>query len=247
MSRRKRNPKLVHFTHHSCLANGIGIEGLHERLYEPDGQYPRSKHETTYGSHARHLAAFGHLHCRYGSRSSLLTTDLDAVTCTTCLAGVAGESRERLFEKASRRGIGDVDRRFYEKCAEAWCDDDELRMRAWLICCRHVGAPCPVSRRQAIRRLRAERARLAYRDVRSAVVGHTFYAALKSTKGLAKVLEKMDPSDRKLMRDALSRAKRADALLDKVVEINKSIESIAKHAAKHIASHAVIELPASAS
>lgn len=239
----KRKPKLVHLTNHSCLANGLKP---HETSYLSPSGYRKDKFEDAYGHYARHPASFGR-HCRYGSWTSLLTMDLDAVTCTDCRESVVADSRDRLFENASRRGTLESDKRYYEQRAEAWCDEDELKVRAWLVCCRHVGAPCPVSRREAIKRLRAERAREVYQSVRSAVVSGSFLtAAMMTTNSLTKALEKMPPDDRKLLRGVLGHAKKADTLIAKAAKINDSIEALAVEAAKRIRSHAVIELPTEA-
>jgi len=238
-----RKPKLIHLTHHTCLAMGLEVDSVVGRLYEPQQEYRRSRYDQAYGDHARDPALFGHLHCHHGSRTSLLTTDLDAVTCQRCLEGVANDSRERLFEKASSREIFDHDRRYYEKRAEAWCDDNELKMRAWLSCCRHVGAPCPRSKREAIRRLRAARADYVLASVKLATF--TFLEP-RHVERLTKAIEKMEPADRKLMRGAMERAKEADALIAKATRITDSIEQLAKQAAKRVKSHAVVELPAGA-
>ncbi len=238
----KRKPKLVHLTHHACLANGLGLDTLYDRLYDESAErYHKDRYEAAYGTYARRPASTGHLHCRYSGKTSLLTTELAEVTCSTCLHGVERESREYLFEKASSRGILDSDRRWYEKCAEAWCDDKELKFRAWLVCCRHVGAPCPMSRSEAITRMRQARSDVLFHGVRSATLFWTLNPNV--TKSLTDALAKVDPEDRKLMQATIAQAKQIDSLLSKVRKLSTSIEHAAAKAAKRIAKHASVGLP----
>lgn len=239
----KRQPKLVHLTHHSCLANELGVDGVYERMYdESNERYRKDRYQQAYGDYARHLASWGHLHCRYASKTSLLTTELADVTCTTCLRAVENESRESLFDCASRPGIVDSDKRWYEKRAEAWCPDEELRIRAWIICCRHVGAPCPVSRQQAVKHIREARAKAAEWNVKLAVLS-TFSWMGESAERLEKALAKVHPADRKLLHGVIEQARRADALAKKSAAIHKSIEQLAERAAKRIRRSAVVEFP----
>jgi hypothetical protein len=233
----KRKPKLVHLTHHSCIANGLKPIDMSTKT----SGYSSDLNRDTYGHYAPHLAGYGHLHCRWSNRNSLVSTDLDAVTCATCLAGLAAETPERLLENAETCHHAS-DSRWYEKRAEHWCDHKELKVRAWMLCCRHVGAPCPLSRRQIIKRLREARASVAYNSVRGANWGRTWIKASLSSMDLEKALEKIDPADRKLMRGVIREAKRADALLAKVAQISESIDVIARRAATQIRKGATVTL-----
>lgn len=232
-----RKPKLVHLTHHSCLANGLKAIEL-----SPIGAngYRTDRFADAFGRYARHPASFGHLNCRYGSHTSLLTLNLDDVTCPKCLNGIASESPERLLDASEQCRI-DSDREWYEKRAENWCDEHELKLRTWLVCCRHSGAPAPAPRRQVIKRLREARATVAYNTVRIATLGRIWAGAAQSAEAVEKALDKLEPSDRKLMRGIVAKAKKADALLAKVVKLGDSMDAIAKRAASQIRKTAVVE------
>ena len=244
MSKTKtRKPKLVHFTHHACLVHRDAI-GLDEQFRQPGT--PRAEYTSWCADYSRRYndaprPEWEACHFARDATHPLLTSDRSEVTCPHCIAKLKSESLETLQLRATE--CHPRDRDWYMRRVASWVDDRELTARAWIVCCRRYGAPCPVASREALRRLRDDRAR-AFRESTVSIFGAALVGMLQRADGLAKALEKMDPADRKLMHGTVERARKADALIAKAAKINESIDATVKQAAKRIAASAVISLPA---
>lgn len=108
---------VVHLSHHTCDRTA-GVDGG-----SPSGQ----RRPVLLGCRA--------VRDRGAVRVSARTAD---VTCRHCLRDI----RRDADAYAARADAPAPDRAFWDGW---WVDDAELVERAWLHCCRHRGAPCPMS------------------------------------------------------------------------------------------------------
>lgn len=151
----------IHFTEHSCVAS----TGQH-----PDK--PRVSYEREYGGDSRPPESCACYRGFKGFKGNValrrFTTDRDAVTCRSCLRVMRLNSREAWAAHIAQHGP--------EYSWREWLEHGEALRRAWMICCRHVGAPSPMSPAKT----RATLARLDQRErIRSLGPLHTAYLDIR--------------------------------------------------------------------
>lgn len=227
----------IHFTHHACRVVGADpapVLGHREPLYV-HGRNPR-------------------ISACWRARNALeFTTDTRSVTCACCVQWLADESEEAWQTKAREAeaksdptGVHASNARFWSN----WADDQELAMRAWWQCCRHVNAPWPFSNQERIdaeRRFSAFVLRSEFRALGSVVA--LFDRGVRSgvaTKAAA-ALAALDPAHRALMTPALDHARRADEALDEAARHLAALRAHAENVSTRVLSRGLVAIGPDAS